>query len=124
VPISIRGAIDVDHAARTVAAFHHQPDEPARSRVVAATMAYWREHKAFDVLAGWRDELYPVYGPGDELLFSIERAASALFGVVTYGVHMTAFVRDDSVSHGLKMWVPRRAKGKQTYPGTARPGVP
>lgn len=73
------------------------------------------------MLAGWRNELYPVYGPGDELLFGIERAASALFGMVTYGVHMTAFVRDPSASHGLKMWVPRRAKEKQTYPGTHAP---
>ena len=38
-------------------------------------------------------------------------------GVVTYGVHMTAFVSDPDASHGMKLWIPRRAAGKQTYGG-------
>lgn len=118
VPVSIRGEIEVNHSARTVSAFRHLPNEVERSKVVAATAAYWRDNKVFSMLDGWRDELYPVYGPGNELLFSVERSASSLFGVVTYGVHMTAFVKDESASYGLKLWVPRRAKGKQTYPST------
>ena len=69
------------------------------------------------MLEGWRDELYPVYGPENQLLFSVERSASTLLGVVTYGVHMTGFVRDEGASHGLKIWVPRRAKTKQTFGG-------
>jgi hypothetical protein len=117
VPLSIRGEVEVNHSARTVSAFRQFPNEVERSKAVAATMAYWRDNKVFDVLAGWRNELYPVYGPGNKLLFSIERSASPLFGVVTYGVHMTAFVRDESASYGLKIWVPRRAKGKPTFPG-------
>lgn len=91
--------------------------EAQRSALVAATTAYWREKKTFKVLDGWRDELYPVYGPGNELLFSVERSASTLLGVVTYGVHMTGFVRDEGSSCGIKIWVPRRAKSKQTYGG-------
>ena len=71
---------------------------------------------AFEVLQGWRDELYGVYGAGGELLFEIERAASPLFGVVTYGVHMTAYVRSET-DGGMKIWVPRRARNKQTYGG-------
>ena len=47
----------------------------------------------------------------------MERAVSALFGIVTYGVHLTAFVRDPEASYGMKLWVPRRAKTKQTYGG-------
>lgn len=58
--------------------------------------------------------MYPVYGPGNELLYSIERSASPLFGVVTYGVHMTAYTKVDGQ---LRIWVPRRSKTKQTYPG-------
>ena len=72
-----------------------------------------REQKVFRVLDGWRSELYPIYGPGRELLLSMERSATPLFGVVTYGVHMTAFVRD---GHDMKIWVPKRSKTKQTYP--------
>lgn len=116
MPINIRGEIQVNHAARTVSAFRQFPNEEERSKAVAAIAAYWRDSKIFEILAGWRNELYPVYGPGNELLFSVERSASALFGVVTYGVHMTAYVKDESASYGLKLWVPRRAKGKQTYP--------
>jgi len=51
------------------------------------------------------------------VLYSIERSASALFGVVTYGVHMTAYVHSPESSHGIKIWIPRRAAGKQTYGG-------
>lgn len=117
VPPSIRGALTVDHTSRTLSAFHDPPTEAERSRVVAATTAHWRAHHTFAILSGWRNELYPAYGPRNELLFSIERTASTLFGVVTYGVHMTAYVRDAAASHGLRVWVPRRARGKQTYPG-------
>lgn len=44
----------------------------------------------------------------------MERSGSPLFGINTYGVHMTLFTRTEA---GLKIWVPRRAKTKQTYPG-------
>ena len=116
VPINIRGEIQVNHAARTVSAFRQFPNEEERSKAVAAIAAYWRDNEIFEILAGWRNELYPVYGLGNELLFSVERSASALFGIVTYGVHMIAYVKDENASYGLKLWVPRRAKGKQTYP--------
>lgn len=90
-------------------------DEPQRSKAVAFTTAAMRATNHFNILKGWRDELYPVYGPKGELLFSIERAASALFGVVTYGVHMTCYTRSEK--NGIKIWVPRRAKTKSTYGG-------
>jgi hypothetical protein len=141
VPIKIKGELEVSRAKRTICAFNPPPTnvpawtpptttptppaepsppsvtEAQRSALVAATTAYWKEKKTFAVLDGWRDELYPVYGPGNELLFSVERSASTLLGVVTYGVHMTAFVRDEGSSYGIKIWVPRRAKNKQTYGG-------
>jgi hypothetical protein len=141
VPIKIKGELEVSRSKRTVCAFNAPPaDTPAwtpptatpappsdpsppstteaqRSALVAATTGYWRENKTFKLLEGWRDELYPVYGRGNELLFIVERSASSLLGVVTYGVHMTGFVRDEASSHGIKIWVPRRAKKKQTYGG-------
>lgn len=84
---------------------------------MARTTAAMRESGQWKILKGWRDELYPIYGElnGERrLLCSVERAASALFGIVTYGCHMTAFVRNPS--KGLQLWVPRRAKTKSTYP--------
>lgn len=83
---------------------------------MASTTAAMRATGHFKVLEKWRDELYPVYGPNGEALFDIERAASALFGIVTYGCHMTVYTRDTHVG-GMKIWVPRRARNKQTYGG-------
>lgn len=90
--------------------------------------------------AGWRNELYAIYGPGRKPAFSLERAACALFGLATFGVHATAYTWERSGSgsgsgscssagaggggdggasdvDGLRIWVPRRAKSKSTWPG-------
>jgi 8-oxo-dGTP pyrophosphatase MutT (NUDIX family) len=98
----------------------------ARTAAVAATLARMRASRRFAVLDKWRDEQYLVYGAaaeeGDaarpaELLFTVERAAAALLGVVTYGVHMTAFSRAGPGPDGIKVWVARRSRTKQTFPG-------
>ncbi|KAI9438326.1 NUDIX hydrolase domain-like protein [Lactarius indigo] len=87
----------------------------------------------------WRTEWYDVYAvPGGALrtdgrdprtvletprdasgyVFSMERSACALFGVVTYGVHMTVYERDSDGDGGrVRVWVPRRALTKPTFPG-------
>jgi hypothetical protein len=96
-----------------------------------------------DVIGGarWRAELYDVYAaPGswlrvdghdpltllgassssslgsvDGYVFSMERAACKLFGVVTYGVHMTVYEGDvDADANAVRVWVPRRAATKPT----------
>ncbi|KAL0571257.1 hypothetical protein V5O48_010705 [Marasmius crinis-equi] len=107
----------------------------------------WRDTGLFEDICGpkkWRAEMYPVYrdpfaahdypipGQADEeteklnYAFEMERSACALFGVVTYGIHMTVFVRD--VSKKVRIWVPTRAKTKQTFPGlldnTVAGGIP
>ena len=89
-------------------------DLAQRNKLVADSLKSLRDAKTFKVLNGWRNELYPIYGPGRELVLSLERSASPLLGVVTYGVHLTAFVK---TSEGMKIWVPRRSETKQTYPG-------
>ncbi|KAF2459245.1 thiamine pyrophosphokinase-related protein-like protein [Lineolata rhizophorae] len=94
-------------------------DAASRSAIVAQMAAAMRKTGHFQVLAKWRNELYPVYATASaptttNHLFDIERAASPLFGIVTYGVHLTGFVRDPDAPHGLKIWVPRRARAK-TY---------
>jgi len=109
-----------------------------------------------DLIGGsrWRAEWYDVYRePGGALrtdgrdpltlleahpgsgyggyVFSMERAACALFGVITYGVHMTVYEQkgdggEDPVPGPdggvggecpVRVWVPRRAATKPTYPG-------
>lgn len=85
-----------------------------RSKLIAQSIAEAVKAGCFEVLKGWRNELYPIYGPGGEFLFEMERSATPLFGIVSYGSHLTGYVNGGS--EGLKIWVPRRAKSKQTYP--------
>lgn len=85
-----------------------------RNKLLAEYLENVRQQKLFKVLEGWRNELYPVYGPNRKVLLHMERSATPLFGVVTYGVHMTGFVRSGG---DLKIWTPRRSPTKETYPG-------
>ncbi|CAF9925799.1 MAG: hypothetical protein ALECFALPRED_003220 [Alectoria fallacina] len=84
--------------------------------VIRETLEKAKMGNIFQILRGWRNELYPVHGPysSRKPMVSIERAGSALFGINTYGVHMTAYV---NTAQGMKIWVPRRARTKQTYGG-------
>ena len=91
-----------------------------RTEAVAKTTQAMRATEHFSILKGWRNELYPVYGPDREMLFSMERSASALFGIVTYGCHMTAYTykkEEGSDNKDLRIWVPQRAANKSTYGG-------
>ncbi|KAF8607140.1 hypothetical protein BDV93DRAFT_520039 [Ceratobasidium sp. AG-I] len=102
--------------------FHPSLDTPeARSKALTEVCLYWRESGMFAESIGgkqWRNELYTVYthpfknvGVNGDIAFSLERSACELFGLVTYGVHMTMYTPD------YKIWVPRRSKTKQTWPG-------
>jgi hypothetical protein len=62
---------------------------------------------------GWRDELYPVYRergqdanplPGVNICFDVERAAAAIFGFATFGVHMTGQFPPSGPSPGLNFY--------------------
>ncbi|KAL2853604.1 NUDIX hydrolase domain-like protein [Aspergillus pseudodeflectus] len=101
----------INPAERTVTLLGSTPAE--RNQAVAQTLATAVKQDRFEVLRGWRNELYPVFGPGGEFLLEMERCASPLFGIVSYGIHATAYVEDEN---GLRLWVPRRSKTKQTYP--------
>ncbi|KAJ5165803.1 hypothetical protein N7492_006099 [Penicillium capsulatum] len=104
----------VDSSAQTVTLNAPADATPAlRSKLVGDDIAQSVKLGLFEVLKGWRNEKYPVYGLGGEYLLEMERSAACLFGIVTYGAHMTGYVQDAT---GLKIWVPRRAKNKQTYP--------
>ncbi|KAF8524229.1 NUDIX hydrolase domain-like protein [Gautieria morchelliformis] len=107
-------------------------DTPAKRTQALKTLTQeWRDSGLFSNIISphhWRDELYPVYidafGPrtDDCVAFVLERAACALFGLVTYGVHMTMYTTD------WKIWVPTRARTKPTWPlfldNTVAGGIP
>ena len=50
------------------------------------------------------------------MLFAMERCATPLFGVVTYGVHMTVYVPPTQFQP-MRIWTPKRSVKKPTYPG-------
>ncbi|KAI0324614.1 hypothetical protein GY45DRAFT_1340662 [Cubamyces sp. BRFM 1775] len=122
--------------------FADEIDTPsARSRVVKELCERWRDVGLWPEEIGpgkWRNELYPVYrdpfgthdypGNADEdvhgdnlnYAFRMERAATGLFGIVIYGVHVTVYEEvpsKDGKQPEYKIWVPRRAATKQTWPG-------
>ncbi|KAJ9216098.1 hypothetical protein DTO166G4_2342 [Paecilomyces variotii] len=104
----------VDSTAQTVTLVTPPDATPAqRSELVAQTLAEVVKRDTFKLLHGWRNEMYAVYGPKGEFLLEMERSASPLFGIVTYGIHMTGYVEDEQ---GIRIWVPRRSRTKQTYP--------
>jgi hypothetical protein len=107
----------------------------ARTRAIYETTIWWRDTGRFPADISpkqWRGEWYAVYldpvgpmshqggnpiqesddGDNPNYAFSIERSACALFGVVTYGVHMTVYEKGEGGS--IFIWVPRRAATKQT----------
>ncbi|OPB39910.1 thiamine pyrophosphokinase [Trichoderma guizhouense] len=116
-PEDIRGDMRLNKADRTVELFRTPQTEEERTRAVSVLTNHWREKGTFKTLKGWRDELWPVYARKGELLFSVERAAMGLFGTARYGVHMVAYVEDSTAPYGMKLWVPKRASNKSTFPG-------
>lgn len=117
VPMSVRGDIVFNPYDRTVKLFHKPTTEQKRTELVAATTHYLRVKSHLKVLKGWRDELWPIYGRSGELLFSMERAAVALFGYMRYGVHLIAYTHCPTAPHGIKLWVPKRSQMKTAWPG-------
>lgn len=115
-PHHIRGEMIIDSQDRTIRLFQ-LPTEEERTRAVATLANYWRDNQTFKLLRKWRNEPWPVYGRKGELIFSMERTALGLIGAMRYGVHMMAYVRDDTVPYGIKLWVPKRAANKTTFPG-------
>lgn len=87
--------------------------------------SFLRRRAAADDCAGWRNESYNIYGPpapiandspplpGSNVAFTLERAACSLFGLCTFGVHLTAYVEDEG--QPMKIWVPKRSATKQTF---------
>lgn len=64
-------------------------------------------------ISGWRDERYDVRD-GDDVLFTLERAAFRRFGLCAQAAHLNGWVR---CGDGWKLWVARRSHAKPIDPG-------
>lgn len=84
-----------------------------RTKAVAVVLVELRDR---GVITGWRDELFPVVQTfSSDPVLLIERAAASAFGIKAYGVHVNGYVQRPDGSKA--MWVARRSKTKQTWPG-------
>eukprot|EP00124_Ichthyophonus_hoferi_P004997 Ihof_evm3s634 gene=Ihof_evmTU3s634 len=72
--------------------------------------------RGLEALKGWREEMFPVVSQfNSQPVFEVERAATPLLGIKTYGCHVNGYVigpNDDIQS----LWVARRSKSKPTWP--------
>ena len=105
-----------------------------RTAIMKELCERWRDTELFSDVCGpkkWRAEMYPIYadpfglhdhpdqGSNETQLnyvFEMERSAAALFGVVTYGVHMSMYeeIVQENGQKQLRIWVPTRAFTKPT----------
>ncbi|CAA7266276.1 unnamed protein product [Cyclocybe aegerita] len=124
-------------------------DTPAkRTAAMQELCERWRDTGLFSDVCGptkWRSEMYPIYADpfglhdhpliaghdaGLNYAFEMERSACALFGLVTYGVHMSIYdeIAQEDGQRSLRVWVPTRAFTKPTFPGhldnTVAGGIP
>ncbi|KAM3618004.1 uncharacterized protein V6R79_013866 [Siganus canaliculatus] len=87
-----------------------------RSEAVDAVLQTLRQDTSLTCLKGWRDEKYSVmpkfFHPP---VMCMERAATSLFGVKRYGVHINGYTVTDRGE--VSMWLAKRSPTKQTYPG-------
>lgn len=89
-------------------------DEQARSEVVADTFSRLRESGHFAVLSRWPGEVKPVFGPDNEVLCSVERAAAPMLGIVQYGVHLTLYTYVGG-SKFPSIWISKRSQTTANY---------
>ena len=82
-----------------------------RSALLDAVLRQWRDQGH---ITGWRDEHYLISNDEGTPLFSVERSATALLGVLNLGVHLNGFVKR---TDGIWLWMARRARDRPRYPG-------
>ena len=82
-----------------------------RSAQLDAVLRQWRDQGH---ITGWRDEHYLISNDEGTPLFSVERSATALLGVLNLGVHLNGFVKR---TDGIWLWMARRARDRPRDPG-------
>ncbi|CAI7615759.1 unnamed protein product [Penicillium bialowiezense] len=105
----------LDHQERSITLFTPAAaTTDARSKIVEETLLKNKELGTISLLQNWRNETFPVYGPEGQVLLNVERCASALFGIVTYGVQLICYANHED---GPRLWIAKRSEKKQTYAG-------
>merc|ERR1711874_63840 len=67
-----------------------------------------RDQKIFPALNGWRNEEYEIKSSfSSKSLLDMERSATPLFGIRSYGCHINGYVNHSTM--GLCLWVQQRS---------------
>lgn len=101
---------EVNHEHKTVRLLKTTFEE--RRDAIDRLLSVEKEKGTFRVLKKWTGERFPIFGPKRELVADLERSASGLFGIVTYGVQLIAYREDED---GLLIWAARRSPNKTLY---------
>jgi hypothetical protein len=114
----------IEHDKRVTHVHFHEdcitPEQRTDALIQTTTM--WRDGGKFEAIVGpkkWREELYPIYRdpyqePSTEAIAcEVPRAAAALFGIVTRGVHLIVYQRPRDDGPWM-IWVSERSKSRPT----------
>lgn len=90
-------------------------DFDTRTRLMKDTLRKNHEAQKVPTLRHWINEEFPLYysSTGEHVL-DLDGCGVDMFGIVNYSVHMIGWVM---TAEGMKLWVPRRALTKMTFPG-------
>ncbi|TPX11899.1 uncharacterized protein E0L32_007397 [Thyridium curvatum] len=86
------------------------------SRSLLMTKTLKADHESGNVLAlrRWANEEFPIYSSSGEHVLNMDGCGVDMLGIINFSVHMIGWVM---TSEGIKIWVPRRAKTKMSFPG-------
>ena len=102
----------VDHEEKTVS-IKYKEGQDVETEAIRDQLERAHERGSFKILKNFRRELYPILNVDRKVLMA--RGGSALFGILTQGVHAMAY--NKSADSHLRLWIPCRAKTKSTFPG-------
>jgi len=85
-----------------------------RTELMDRTLRTNHESQEVPALRRWAHERFPVYSDTGEHVLDLDGCGVEVFGIVNYSVHLTGWVM---TAEGIKIWVPRRAWTKPSFPG-------
>ncbi|KAI1359957.1 NUDIX hydrolase domain-like protein [Xylaria arbuscula] len=111
----------VDHDTKTVSIpWHEGAEVDFETRAITEQTQLARDRDSIEILRKWREEPYRILGlppaSSGRPEVRMARAASAIFGIHTRGVHVLGYTRSED-SGEMMLWIPRRSPNKQTFPG-------
>ncbi|KAH6618338.1 NUDIX hydrolase domain-like protein [Chaetomium sp. MPI-SDFR-AT-0129] len=85
-----------------------------RTRLLDETLREAYDSPNDNLLGHWANEQFPLYSSTGEHVLDLDGYGVDVLGIVNFSVHLTAWVM---TAEGIKIWVPRRAWTKMSFPG-------